>query len=277
MAAGRIAETSGRLEAARDAYLAAAALDAEYTAAAEAARRVTGQIADLAFSEAMSRALADIDAGRFTAAGRGLDVASRLRPGDRAVADARRRLAASRQSAELSRLRSGTARKETAEEWHEAEALYRRALKVDASASFARAGLVRAESRARLHDRLDHYLADPSRLHSPGPLAEAGQLLAAAVDPGSEPKLQAKTARLARLVAAAKMPRAVTLRSDGLTEVTIYHVGRLGTFAEQRLELRPGSYTAVGARAGYRDVRVHFSVVPDAPLAAIDIRCTETL
>jgi len=43
--------------------------------------------------------------------------------------------------------------------------------------------------------------------------------------------------------------------SDNLTEVSVYRVGRLGRFTAQELLLRPGRYTVVGTREGYKDVR----------------------
>ena len=50
------------------------------------------------------------------------------------------------------------------------------------------------------------------------------------------------------------------MTSDGLTDITLLRVRRLGTLAEQTLSLRPGVYTAVGIRNGYRDVRIKFEV-----------------
>ena len=65
------------------------------------------------------------------------------------------------------------------------------------------------------------------------------------------------------------------MTSDGQTDVAIYHVGRFGRFLSQQLELRPGSYVAVGKRSGYRDVRREFSVLPGQPPVSFDIRCQE--
>jgi len=69
----------------------------------------------------------------------------------------------------------------------------------------------------------------------------------------------------------------VTLNSDGLTNVQIYHVGRLGQFISQQLDLRPGTYTVVGSRPGYRDVRQTLTVKPGQAQLALDIRCEESV
>ena len=67
---------------------------------------------------------------------------------------------------------------------------------------------------------------------------------------------------LAGLVAEAEAQVEVLIKSDGLTEISIYHVGRLGQFLEKRLVLRTGDYTATGSRNGYRDTRQTFKVRP---------------
>jgi hypothetical protein len=55
----------------------------------------------------------------------------------------------------------------------------------------------------------------------------------------------------------------------------IYHVGQLGRFSDRVLELRPGTYTAVGSRPGYRDVRRVFTLRAGQDADTVDIRCKE--
>jgi len=43
------------------------------------------------------------------------------------------------------------------------------------------------------------------------------------------------------------------------------------------LELRPGTYTAVGSRKGYRDVRETFTVLPGRALPTVLVRCVEPI
>ena len=74
----------------------------------------------------------------------------------------------------------------------------------------------------------------------------------------------------------AKTPVTVSLVSDGVTDVTVLRVQRLGTFTNTSLTLRPGQYTAMGVRTGYRDVRVNFDVVPNTD-AVIEVRCEEAI
>ena len=69
---------------------------------------------------------------------------------------------------------------------------------------------------------------------------------------------------------------AVRLTSDGATEVTLYRVGDQGRFTDRQLQLLPGRYIAVGARRGYRDVRVEFEVTPGQPVT-VAIRAEDAL
>jgi tetratricopeptide (TPR) repeat protein len=275
---GRDAETAGDLAAARTAYQQAVALDAEYAPAAAALERVTQQLADAGFRAAMTRALAALDAGRLNEAGSALTEAAGLHPDDVALTDARRRLAAARRQVRLDGLRRTAAAQAGSENWARAAGLYRQALTLDPQAGFARDGLEQAQDRVRLHQQLDHYLDDPSRLHSAEPLANAEKLLVAAGEaPAGEPRLSAKIGQLRRQVALARTPVPVDLHSDGETTVVIYHVGSLGQFHDNRLELRPGTYTALGSRPGYRDVRIVFTVQPGAAPLSVEIHCRDPI
>ncbi len=55
----------------------------------------------------------------------------------------------------------------------------------------------------------------------------------------------------------------------------------MGMFKSQNITLLPGSYTAVGVRAGYRDVRQEFVVALDGTIngqpASVTVSCTEAI
>jgi hypothetical protein len=65
--------------------------------------------------------------------------------------------------------------------------------------------------------------------------------------------------------------------SDNQTAVSIYKVGKLGQFDHREVELRPGTYVAVGARPGYRDVRLEFRVAPEIDMQPVVVRCEEPI
>ena len=278
MAAGEHAEADDDLAAAQAAYQEAALLDPEYEPPTAAFNRVSAALETRAFQAAMTRTLTALDNGQLNAAGKALVEASALRPSDAAVIDARQRLTQARQQARLNSLRRQAAALVKAENWQAASVVYRKALSLDSLAGFARSGLEKARARLEINRQFDHYLKKPERLSAAQPLANAEQLLAAASSaPADEPKLAKKIATLQRLVAQASTPVTVILQSDGETDISIYHVGQLGAFTSQQLELLPGTYTVVGTRPGYRDIRKQLSVKPGTRDTALTIRCEEQI
>ncbi len=87
------------------------------------------------------------------------------------------------------------------------------------------------------------------------------------------PQLAARITKLEGLVTIAKTPVKITIESDNLTDVAVYRVGKLGRFEVHELELRPGTYTVVGARDGYQDVRQKVVVKPGRQPIRVTIEC----
>jgi len=109
-------------------------------------------------------------------------------------------------------------------------------------------------------------------------LADASELIGdASAIAAAGPRLTEQTTELARLVRLASTPVEIELQSDEMTEVTVYRVGPLGTFAQRTIEVRPGTYTAVGSRDGYRDVRQTFTVLPGRTVDPIRVACVEPI
>mgnify|MGYP001815490598 FL=1 len=278
MAIGEQAEDRNDLLAAQEAYQEAMLLDPNYEPPAVAFQRVTDTLESGMFQNRMSSALISLNAGRLGRAGELLAEATALRPDDPAVQDLQQRLAAARQDAAMSRFRKQAATLSRVENWKAAVDVYNKALGVDPAASFARTGLEKAEARLAVNQQFDHYLRQPERLYAAEPLANAETLLQGIpAAPPEEPKLANKIARLQKLVDGANTPVTVTLSSDGETEVSIYHVGPIGSFTEHKLELLPGEYTVVGSRYGYRDVLKQIKVIPGSGTRLLSIRCEEPI
>jgi hypothetical protein len=167
---------------------------------------------------------------------------------------------------------------ERLESWRVAEAEYDSALALDGSLRFAREGKRRSAARALLQERLDFQIGHPERLSDARALEEASRLLdeASGVE-GEGPKRRVAIAKLEALVASYSRPMEVSIVSDTLTDVTLQRIGRLGKFDRRVLDIRPGRYVAVGSRAGFRDVRVEFTVEPGKPLAPIRVLCEEAI
>lgn len=278
MGVGEVAVVNDDLNDARAAYLEAVALDAAYEPAQLALQSVNEEIDERAFRDAMSRALTSLEAEQIPAAESALREAASLKPDAPVVRNTRIEVAQTKQRLWLESQRKAAAKAVSREDWSAALAVYRTVLATAPQAGFARRGLEVAEDRERLHQQLDHYLQDPTRVYSDQPRANAEKLLKSAANPpAGETRLAEKIRRLQVLIQEAETPRAVTLKSDGLTTVKIYHVGDLGQFTSHQLELRPGTYTVVGSRPGYRDVRQTLTVTPGTQQQALEIRCEESV
>ena len=131
---------------------------------------------------------------------------------------------------------------------------------------------------SELDSALQAHITKPERLSSDEVLQEASVVLEQAleIEPAG-PRLKRQTEQLARLVEAFSTPVQATLESDELTEVVVYRVGRLGTFSRRALDLRPGTYTVVGSRRGYRDVRRQLVIEPGVEPQPLAIRCEEAI
>ena len=270
--------TVENLTAAANAYSAALQLDPAYLPAQVAMQQVKAQLVDLAFQDAMSSALQSLDGGKLAQAEDALKAAMQIYPDDPAVEDTRRRLIAAQRQSALNGLRRQAAQHAKNENWLAAAESYRKALSIDSQAIYARSGLANAQRRIKLHAQLDHYLSDTSRLSSDEPLNNARKLLQSnQAVPGNEPLLARKLEALQQAVRLAAIPVELILQSDSMTEVAVYHVGRLGKFQQKKLTLRPGRYTVTGQCQGYRDVRKVITLRPDSGTYTLLIRCEEPI
>ncbi len=163
------------------------------------------------------------------------------------------------------------------ERWDEAAALYAAALREDGSLAFAQAGRARAAARARLDHSLQALLDHPDRLAILEVRDQASALLdtAQATTP-SGPVLRSQIARLQILLPDFDKPVHVSLVSDGVTQVAILSVGSFGSFERRDIELRPGTYTVLGSRVGYRDVHREITIAP-GETQTVSVSCYEPI
>ena len=67
----------------------------------------------------------------------------------------------------------------------------------------------------------------------------------------------------------------LTLSAQEITTMNENPTVVVGTFDSREVKLRPGRYTAVGTRNGYRDVRREFMVHTDRATQPVVLRCEE--
>ena len=273
-----IAEQSGDLATAEKQLTEAVAVDSLHQRAAAELQRVSQAYREQRFNDAMSEGYAALDAGRFDSARKAFRSAAKLQEGSTEAASALQEVGTAETAHLLSSLKQKGDRFEQKEQWQAAVDAYETAQKVDASILYAAEGLQRSRSRARLDKQFRTTLKEPQRL-SDAAVAEATEQLltqAAKISPRG-PVLTQQIKQLQTLLQHANTPVTVTLRSDEETEVIVYKVARLGRFAQRELTLRPGTYTAVGTRNGYRDVRQSFTITHDGVPSPVTISCVEQI
>ncbi len=230
------------------------------------------------FDSEMGKAISALSAHRYSEAQKALRQARALFPSDPPVAELSARIETARTASELRFLieQANMAQKE--EEWEKAITLYRKALTTDPLSVTAKQGLARCQRMHAIETSLKKIIEDPWNLNQQGPLSDAKNTVRMAQDvdaPG--PVLKKLTAQAQDVLHRWQQKVEVTFVSDNMTDVIIYHVGRLGKFKQRTLRLRPGTYTVKGMRQGYRDVIERIRISPDTEKIRMDIRCIEKI
>ncbi len=156
--------------------------------------------------------------------------------------------------------------------------VYEGLLVQDPGIEFALAGRSRTRPRAELARALQGLIDQPARLAALEVRVEAQRLLTEArgiADAG--PVLRSQIGQVEEQLPRYEQTVRLSLKSDGLTSISIQRVGALGSFEAREVELKPGRYIVIGTRTGYRDVRREFLVMPGGTQQAIEVRCVDPI
>jgi tetratricopeptide (TPR) repeat protein len=271
-------EKEGDANTAADTFRKALALDADAKRASDGLARISSRQAADAFASAMARGYSALAATNYSQAREAFEAARRIRPDAPEIPQALRQIEQEQRTGVIGVKLQQAQELESQEKWAEALKVYRSVLDLDSTVAAANDGVARTSPRATLNAQLELYLTQPERLFSQSVRVVAKETLAKAsaiANPGPILSRQIKT--LGEWLARADVPVPVALHSDNITQVTIYRVGVLGAFEQRSLQLVPGSYTVVGTRPGYRDVRREISVMPGAAPAPVEIRCEDKI
>ncbi len=230
------------------------------------------------FQKAVGRAISALAAGRYQEASKALSEAKKIDPSDPALQKLALKLEQERRAARLSHLIAKAHAAMERESWKEAEGLYRLALETAPDSVDAQDGLRLAKERAAIEDALGQIVSSPWSLNQPGPYSDAKKVVDRALSiqaPG--PRLGRLIKQAQRTLMLARKPVQVTFLSDGLTDIVIYRVGRLGMVKSRALKLLPGIYTVKGSRPGYRDVMKRLEIAPGSRPLTVEIVCREKI
>lgn len=248
------------------------------------ARDYRSALTDDRFQKAMTRGFEALEVGDYATAKTAFKSASALKPNDKSPSVAMAQADEAEILSALNRYVASAAQEEINEDWGAAAVSYQEALALDPSLVQASEGLARAEPMAELFLRLNAIIEKSARLVDPAILGDAqttveeakNALNDSADSRSAMPQLEALWNQAVKVVKNASTPLPVTIASDGMTEITIKRVARLGTLTSRTVSLRPGQYQLLGSRVGFRDVLVTLNVGVDRE-NSIDIRCTEAI
>jgi tetratricopeptide (TPR) repeat protein len=271
-------EKQGSLTRARADFKQAFALDPEFAETQTALARVKGKITDVKFRQAMSEGFASLNRNKFQLAFKAFKKAHQLKPHSSEPQDGLAQVTLNRRLQRIAEYRKSAETFTREEQWRAAAEAYQAALRLDPTLVFAKQGNALSVARAELSEALDRHIKHPDRLFDEQVLKNAMDLHANASSLANQgPRLRQQLKKLAELITMAQTPVHVRLESDNETNVVVYKIGRLGRFTAHDLDLRPGIYTIVGTREGYRDVRHTLKVIAGQTPGPVLIRCEDKI
>jgi serine/threonine protein kinase len=272
------AESAREYTRAAQRYNEVLSIDPNNAKAREGANRMSAASGVDTYERAIGQGFAALSAGRLDEARTAFDQARKIRPTGREAVDGLTRVSAAQRAQGYSAVKLRASSLESEERWGEALEEYEAVLRTDPSLVFAQQGRQRTAMRKDLADRLQFLIDNPQRLAAPAVRSEALRLLDTAdTQNPMGPVLRSQMARLQILLPEFDKPVRLALESDNTTQVAIQRVGSFGTFSRREIELKPGKYTVVGTRAGYRDVRRDVTIAPGQDVQIISVRCVEPI
>lgn len=254
---GHNLEINNQLDQALDYFRQAHQLDKLSKEAEIAYTKLQAILIERDFKIAIASFYQSLQKQSFKEAEKSLKTATHLRPSDLATKQARDALQLEKQNKHLRELRISGENLSNQEKWPQAIDIYTKALTISPHADFAMRGKENAQNNKLINDKLDVLLHSLPKLQEDPVLKNAEDLLHYCSSlKNIGPKLSAKISALSLAVNNAKKIINVTLFSDNMTDIAIYHVGRLGKFNQKRIDLRPGNYTIVAQKPGYRNTRI---------------------
>lgn len=236
-------------------------IDKEYQPAAQLIQEIHKKNEYLKFQLNITQSMESLKEKKFSSARHFLAQAKEIKAQDPAVEKINTRIIVAEKSYQIRRLKQIALQQEKQEKWAAAIDTYNKILKIEAKTLFAIKGKLQAETYHEWYQKLNHIIDHPERLQSEKIRRNAAHWVtsirkSAAANLAQLDKLEMKLSLASKLIDESNIEVRVELISDNETQIDIYKVGRLGQFKQKSVILKPGKYTVVGSRTGYRDVRI---------------------
>ena len=278
MEQGEKHSTLEQLSAAKEAFSQAVSLDPLHKKATAALAKTEQKITEQRFRDFMSEGFKALDKDNFQQATDAFNRAGTVYTDHLAVAQALAQVETRRSQLWVTTNMARAEEFAKKEQWQEAQSIYEKLLITDATLTDARVKQIPVNVRADLDRRIKKIIEDPLSLAASNQFRKAQKTLQDAsgiTSPG--PLLSSQIKTLEQIIKASQTPVEVALASDSNTNVTLFRVARLGTFETTSVSLKPGRYIVAGTRAGYRDIRIEFTLTDKGFDSPITISCNEAI
>ena len=271
-------ESHDQLQQAKSTYQEAIELDPLSNEAKTALSRVDTKLKDKEFKQMIAAAYQALQNGQYADARAAFNDAKKLKPDSKEPSIGLNKVAAAIRNEKIANLLFEAEHFVQLQQWTQAATSYEKILQLNNAHNTAQQGLLESTAKAKVLVDLKAALESADQLHQAKILQKAEQVLAAISKLNSVGSIIEQHANeLQQLVRIATTPIPIVLESDNNTDVVVYKVARLGTFSRTELQLRPGPYTIVGTRTGYRDVRKTIKVTPESKNTILSILCEEPI
>ena len=253
------------------------ALDPDDVGAKARVRAVERQLRERAFAQAIARGRQAVEEKELKQAKEAAAEAQRQRPQHEDTRELQAQVAALERTLNRDRHLADAEQAAVRDDWEAALRAFGEAKAIEPTHDGAVGGSALAARIVAAQRAADGFLARPERLGSPEVAGVAREALREATALASLSARLGKSAEaLERAIEAGQTPVPVRILSDGLTEIGIRGVGRVGRTEGRTIELRPGDYVFEGKRPGYRSklVRVAVKAGVGAPVK-VRIVCDE--
>ncbi len=253
----------------------ALALDPERSNVRERLAELERSAREARYSAEVRAAESALSAGELVEARRRARSAQRLAP-ERDLEYLFKRIEAQEEANAVARQLAAARDAFVARDWVRARDAYGAVLVLDPTNAEAVEREALAANVVTALTRVDRYLAAPLRLAS-DEVAQAArsELIRAAPFAADSEVLRERLAELAEYLEQREVPAAVTVLSDGRTEVTVRRVGQVGRTERKVIQLTPGEYDFEGSRSGYKSTLVRLTIPFGATTAQVRVVCDE--
>ena len=267
-----VARVENDLEA-EEKYLGEAlALDADRSELALRRQEIQIERKERAYAGRVQSGLANVQSRRLSSARADLSAAREMFSDRSETRLLSRQVAALAEKMEFEKMMASAADARRADDWIAAEDFYARAGAIVPDDPQVNGGYQLAGEINQLQTEMAKVLDKPERLASESVAAHASALVSKARDIADlSPSLATRSEEVAELVKAYGTKVSIRILSDGITRISVRGVGQVGATTDRTIELRPGSYTFEGARAGFRSKLVQVDIPPGTEGLVLEI------